>query len=50
MMFNIVEGLIFTASMSNAERADAYNRLTATASSNWKEVKICYVTVCFPAL
>jgi hypothetical protein len=33
--------------MSNAERAEAYNRLTAT-SSNRKEVKICYVTVCFP--
>lgn len=35
---------MFTASMSNAERAEAYNRLTAT-SSNRKEVKICYVTV-----
>lgn len=41
---NDIEGLMFTASMSNAERADAYNRLTATASSNRKEVKICYVT------
>lgn len=38
---------MFTASMSNAERTEAYNRLTATASSNRKEVKICYVTVCF---
>jgi hypothetical protein len=47
---NIVEGLMFTASMSNAERNEAYNRLTATASSNRKEVKICYVTVCFPPL
>jgi hypothetical protein len=39
---------MFTASMTNAERNEAYNRLTATASSNRKEVKICYVTVCFP--
>ncbi|KAF8488965.1 P-loop containing nucleoside triphosphate hydrolase protein [Russula emetica] len=30
--------------MSNAERAEAYNRLTAKASSNGKELKICYVT------
>lgn len=38
---------MFTASMSNAEQNEAYNRLTTTASSNRKEVKICYVTVCF---
>lgn len=41
---NDIEGLMFTASMSNAERNEAYNRLTATASNNRKEVKICYVT------
>jgi hypothetical protein len=41
---------MFTASMSKAEQAEAYNRLTSTASSNRKEVKICYVTVCFPPL
>jgi hypothetical protein len=40
---------MFTASMSNAERAEAYNRLTAKAGSNGKELKICYVTVCFPS-
>jgi hypothetical protein len=39
---------MFTASMSNAEQNELYKRLTATASSNRKEVKICYVTVCFP--
>ena len=48
---DIVEGLMFTASMSAKEMTEAYNRLTATASgkgkdSARKEVKICYVTVC----
>ncbi len=39
---------MFTASMSPAELAEAYNRLTPTATGT-KEVKICYVTVClFP--
>ena len=38
---------MFTASMSTAEKNEAYHRLTASASSNRKEVKICYVTVCF---
>ena len=41
---------MFTASMSNSELAEAYHRLTTTASSNRKEVKICYVTVCFSPL
>jgi hypothetical protein len=41
---------MFTASTSKAEQAEAYNRLTSTASGNRKEVKICYVTVCFPPL
>jgi hypothetical protein len=50
---DIVEGLMFTASMSAAEMTEAYNRLTATATgkdSRRKEVKICYVTVCSPPL
>jgi hypothetical protein len=44
---------MFTASMSSAEQSEAYNRLTASATgkdSTRKEVKICYVTVCFPPL
>ena len=43
-----VEGLMFTASMSSAEMAVAYDRLIATATGNdpmLKEVKLCYVTV-----
>jgi hypothetical protein len=39
--------------MSSAEQSEAYNRLTASATgkdSTRKEVKICYVTVCFPPL
>ena len=44
---DIVEGLMFTASMSTAQMSEAYNRLTVTATGNRKEVKICYVTVCF---
>lgn len=42
---------MFTASMSPAEIAAAYNRLTTSTTGNnptKKEVKICYVTVCFP--
>jgi hypothetical protein len=43
-----VEGLMFTASMSNAEKNEAYGRLNATATGKGpaqKEVKLCYVTV-----
>lgn len=40
---------MFTASMSTTEKNEAYKRLTAT-STDRKEVKICYVTVCFPPL
>lgn len=39
---------MFTASMSTAEKNEAYKCLTAAASSGGKEVKICFVTVCFP--
>jgi len=46
---DLVECLMFTASMSRAEMNEAYDRLKATATSkdpNLKEVKLCYVTVC----
>jgi hypothetical protein len=39
---------MITASMSAAAKAEAYDRLTATATGNdptRKEVKLCYVTV-----
>ena len=45
---DLVECLMFTASMSGAEKNAAYGRLIATATSedpNLKEVKLCYVTV-----
>jgi hypothetical protein len=45
---DLVECLMFTASMSRAEMNEAYDRLKATATSrdpNLKEVKLCYVTV-----
>ncbi|KAI0302808.1 P-loop containing nucleoside triphosphate hydrolase protein, partial [Multifurca ochricompacta] len=43
---NRIEGLMFTASMSNAEKVEAYDRLNATAMGNdpAREVKLCYVT------
>ena len=39
---------MITASMSSAEKAEAYRRLTATITGNdpkRREVKLCYVTV-----
>ncbi|KAI0253441.1 P-loop containing nucleoside triphosphate hydrolase protein [Lactifluus subvellereus] len=42
-----IEALMFTASMSSAVMADAYDRLIATATGNdpmRKDVKLCYVT------
>ena len=45
---DLVECLMFTGSMSKAERDVAYDRLTATATGkdpNLKEVKLCYATV-----
>jgi hypothetical protein len=39
---------MITASMTPAEKTEAYGRLTATATGNdptRKEIKLCYVTV-----
>src|SRR6266702_1500845 len=45
-----VECLTFTAKMPQAKITESYNRLRATVRGNdptEKEVKLCYVTVCF---